>query len=89
MSRPALRDLGNDGMISEIEKEACMRDVPVVYQDGMMDMVEPNVLQRLIESDEIVKFQRSDGWVYPGIDPIRRYVESAYAGPERRLLENL
>lgn len=63
-----------------------MREVPVVYQDGMMDMVEPQVLQNLIEKDEIVKFQRSDGWVYPGIDPIRRMARSSYQGPERRLV---
>ena len=63
-----------------------MKEVPVVYQDGMMDMVEPQVLQNLIEKDEIVKFQRSDGWVYPGIDPIRRMVRSSYQGPERRLV---
>ena len=62
-----------------------MREVPVVYQDGMMDMVEPHILQSLIEQDEIVKFQRSDGWVYPGIDPVRRLKRSSYQGPERRL----
>ncbi len=61
-----------------------MKEVPVVYQDGMMDMVEPAVLQSLIDSDEIVKFQRTDGWVYPGIDPVRRLVRSSYQGPERR-----
>lgn len=61
-----------------------MKEVPVVYQDGMMDMVEPNTLQSLIETDEIVKFQRTDGWVYPGIDPVRRYVRSGYHGQERR-----
>ena len=38
-----------------------MREVSVIYQDGMMDMVKPQKLQGLIESDEIIKFQRSDG----------------------------
>ena len=61
-----------------------MREVTVVYQDGMMDMVEPNSLQSLIETDEIVKFQRFDGWVYPGIDPVRNFSRSGYQGPERR-----
>lgn len=64
-----------------------MKDVAVVYQDGMMDMVQPRILQGLIESDEIVKFQRTDGWVYPGIDPVRRYARSSYQGPERRFLQ--
>lgn len=62
-----------------------MKEVPVVYQDGMMDMVEPKTLQTLIKSDEIVKFQRCDGWVYPGIDPVRRFAQRNYQGPERRL----
>ena len=62
-----------------------MRDVAVVYQDGMMDMVEPQYLQGLIEEDKIVKFQRTDGWVYPGIDPVRRFARSSYQGPERRM----
>ena len=63
-----------------------MREVTVVYQDGMMGIVEPQVLQELIESDEIVKFQRSDSWVYPGIDPVRCLVRSDYQGAERRFM---
>ena len=63
-----------------------MREVAVVYQDGMMDMVEPQILQDLIQEDEIVKFQRADGWVYLGIDPIRRVASMVYQGPERRLM---
>lgn len=65
-----------------------MKEVPVVYQDGMMGTVEPQVLQGLIENDEIVKFQRTAGWVYPGIDPVRRFSHSSYRGPERRLLKS-
>lgn len=62
-----------------------MREVSVVYPDGMMGMVKPQVLQSLIERDAIVKFQRSDGWVYPEIDPVRRLPRSTYQGAERRL----
>lgn len=63
-----------------------MREITVVYQDGMMDMVEPSMLQKLIDAEGIVKFQRSDGWVYPGIDPVRLMPNSSYSGPERRLI---
>jgi len=63
-----------------------MKEVAVVYQDGMMDMVEPKALQSLIATDEIVKFQRTDGWVYPGIDPVRCLSSSTYQGPERRMM---
>ncbi|WP_321371413.1 GSU3473 family protein [uncultured Desulfuromusa sp.] len=61
-----------------------MREVTVIYQDGMMDMVSPSVLQELIDNDDIVKFQRSSGWVYPEIDPVRNLVSSDYQGVERR-----
>jgi len=63
-----------------------MKEVTVVYQDGMMDMVAPMALQQLIDTDEIVKFQRTESWVYPGIDPVRSSINSAYQGPERRTL---
>jgi len=66
-----------------------MKEIPVVYQDGMMDMVDPVILQRLIETDEIVKFQRADGWVYPGIDPVRSNMRPEYQGPERRMMNNI
>jgi hypothetical protein len=63
-----------------------MKEVSVVYQDGMMDMVEPEVLQSLIQNEDIVKFQRADGWAYPGIDQVRRMIRSGYQGSERRML---
>ena len=61
-----------------------MREVSVVYQDGMMGMVKPSVLQRLINNDDIIKFQRASGWVYPEIDPVRNLIPSGYQGTERR-----
>ncbi|MCK4503365.1 MAG: hypothetical protein KAU22_10045 [Desulfuromonadales bacterium] len=60
-------------------------EISIVYQDGMMDMVSPLKLQKLINHDGIIKFQRSDGWVYPEIDPVRNLSDSSYRGPERRL----
>lgn len=62
-----------------------MREVTVIYQDGMMDMVEPSMLQRLIDNDDIIKFQRSSGWVYPEIEPVRSLDPSDYQGVERRI----
>lgn len=63
-----------------------MLSVPVVYEDGLMDQVDPLSLQILIEEETIVKFQRRDGWAYVGVDPTRRGQGHAYAGPERRQL---
>ncbi|MEE4254732.1 MAG: hypothetical protein V2I50_11890 [Desulfuromusa sp.] len=61
-----------------------MKEVSVVYHDGMMDMVKPSTLQRLIDNDGIIKFQRSTGWVYPEIDPVRSGPSPSYQGAERR-----
>lgn len=61
-----------------------MLSVPIVYEDGMMDQVDPRSLQVLIEAEMIVKFQRGEGWAYIGLDPIRRSDRDEYAGPERR-----
>jgi hypothetical protein len=61
-----------------------MLSVPVVYEDGMMDQVDPRSLQVLIEEEVIVKFQRGEGWAYVGVDPVRNKQRADYPGPERR-----
>jgi len=62
-----------------------MRVISVIYSDGMLDMVSPLRLQKLIRSGDIVKFQRSDSWVYPDIDRVRGSFVSGYQGDERRV----
>ncbi len=62
-----------------------MQEISVVYADGMMDMVPASQLQSLIDGEDIIKFQRQDGWVYLGVDPVRIRPAVAYRGPERRL----
>lgn len=61
-----------------------MNEISVIYSDGMMGLVPVNRLQELIDRESIIKFQRQDGWVYPGIDPVRKRKHSSYGGPERR-----
>ena len=61
-----------------------MLSVPVVYEDGMMEQVDPRSLQVLIEEEVIIKFQRAEGWAYVGVDPVRRKQRADYPGPERR-----
>lgn len=45
--------------------------IQVNYADGRNDYVKGFVLDRLIETKEIVKFKRSSGWVTIGVDPVR------------------
>ncbi len=61
-----------------------MSEITVIYADGMMDNITSDRLQELIDADAIIKFQRQDGWVYPGIDPVRKRNYTSYHGPERR-----
>ncbi len=61
-----------------------MDEISVIYIDGMMGSAAADRLQELIDDDAIIKFQRHDGWVYPGIDPVRKREHTSYSGPERR-----
>ncbi len=48
-----------------------MAEIEVVYIDGMFGFVSPQELDRLIESERIVKFLRGNAWAYLGVDPTR------------------
>lgn len=62
--------------------------IRVVYTDGRNDMVQPFVLDRLIEKEALLSFQRATGWVVMGVDPVRRpkHQQIPYAGIDRRQL---
>jgi hypothetical protein len=53
--------------------------------EGYYDYVKPQLLDRLIESEEIISFYRNSGVVVLGIDAIRAPRETPYAGAERRM----
>ena len=55
----------------------------VQYNTGKYDMVKESLLDKLIASGSIVRFQRSTDWVLVGCDRIRRNGDG-YAGLERR-----
>ena len=58
--------------------------IKVMYQNNEIEMVEAFQLDKLISSNEIKKFLRSEGWVTVGIDPIRKESRVNYKGSERR-----
>ncbi|SPQ00501.1 conserved hypothetical protein [Candidatus Sulfobium mesophilum] len=45
--------------------------ITVVYQDGKQDLVDPLVLKKLLASDKVKRFLRSDGWAIVGRSPMR------------------
>lgn len=46
--------------------------IHVIRSNNHYDYVKDFMLDSLIDSQEVIKFQRSSGWVTPGIDPVRR-----------------
>jgi hypothetical protein len=59
--------------------------IRVQYDDNRYDMLKDVRLEEMITSKQITRFQRSDGWVTIGIDPVRgTKTDFTYSGPERR-----
>jgi hypothetical protein len=59
--------------------------IRVQYPDNRFDMVQGFLLDSLIQARRISKFQRSEGWVTIGVDPVRGMnADAPYKGPERR-----
>jgi hypothetical protein len=59
--------------------------IRVIYQNGKYDMVMGFMLDQLIKNYGIRAFKRSNGWVAPGVDPIRAPGEGdGFAGEDRR-----
>jgi hypothetical protein len=58
--------------------------IRVLYQNDKYDYVADFVLDELIATGKVKKFQRSDGWVTIGQDAIRGVGGNRYGGPERR-----
>jgi hypothetical protein len=54
--------------------------------DGLYDMVQPHILDKMLEEGSIMRFMRSVGWVSVATDAIRACGRSSYQymGVERR-----
>lgn len=59
--------------------------VRILRNMGYYDYVKPQMLDRLIETEEIISFYRTSGPVVLGVDPVRRAENKSYTGEERRL----
>ena len=58
--------------------------INVIYRNGVKDHISPALLETLINSSQIEKFERSSGWVRVGIDQVRHVAETNFSGVERR-----
>jgi len=57
--------------------------IKVMYKNGTIGEIESYRLDGLIHANKIKKFQRSSGWVTPGVDPIREVREDYLEVPKR------
>jgi len=58
--------------------------IRVIRADSRHDMVKEYQLDDLIDRGEIVKFQRSSGWVTIGVDPVRVRRQATHREQDRR-----
>ncbi len=47
--------------------------IRVVYNDNKYDFVKPARLDEMLKAGSISMFQRSNGWVRVGFDPLRKF----------------
>jgi hypothetical protein len=62
------------------------RLIRVELKDGSICRMAIKAFNLFLAQGKIVKFQRADGWVTVGVDPLRKMTQdSPYIGPERRI----
>jgi hypothetical protein len=59
--------------------------INVVYTNGVTEQINSSLLDTLIASKRVNRFERADGWVEVGIDVIRGMGGPGYVGGDRRL----
>jgi hypothetical protein len=59
--------------------------IRVELKDGTICRMAIKAFNLFLSQDKIMRFERSDGWVIVGKDPLRCPVNNkSYSGPERR-----
>lgn len=62
------------------------RLIRVELKDGSICRMAVKAFNLFLTQGKIVKFERSDGWVTVGVDPLREMTQDRfYNGPERRI----
>ncbi|RLB60992.1 MAG: hypothetical protein DRH08_14545 [Deltaproteobacteria bacterium] len=59
--------------------------IRVMHNKGHYDYVKPQLLDRLIATEEIISFYRNGGVVVLGVDRVRSSRKTPYNGFERRI----
>ncbi len=62
--------------------------IRIEYRSGYFDMVDQDLLTRLLAADRVLKFWRSTGWVYVRRDALRRMGRNSHVVQENQLKSN-
>lgn len=63
--------------------------IPVMLKNGDELKVDKEQLQSLLSSNQVLCFQRSDGWAFVGYDKLRGLSGGLYFGMDRRQEDSL
>ncbi|BCR05094.1 hypothetical protein DESUT3_21630 [Desulfuromonas versatilis] len=58
--------------------------IKVLFKNGKQERVTPKYLDHLINLQQVARFERTEGWITPGLDPTRAMKSKPYRGRERR-----
>jgi len=58
--------------------------IRIVYRTGEEDLVSPKFLDILLYLNQVQMFQRTDGWVVVGVDPLRSPQPGTFSGTNQR-----
>ena len=58
--------------------------IRVMYDDGKFDMVKPQMLDTLLETNRVTSFKRNEGWAVVGRDALRKSRLQGHKGVEKR-----
>ncbi|MFC1779448.1 GSU3473 family protein [Thermodesulfobacteriota bacterium] len=58
--------------------------ISVMYDDGQFDMVKPQMLDTLLETNRVTSFKRDEGWAVVGRDALKSNRSQGHKGLERR-----
>jgi hypothetical protein len=88
LSKQEVRFTGLRNSCRRKRKEVIRMLIHVMYPGSTYDYVKEFMLDKLIETRKIASFQRANGWVSIGADPVRaENKQKSYYGIEKRKTE--
>lgn len=58
--------------------------IRIIYRTGQEDVVTPKFLDILLYLGQVQMFERNEGWVVVGVDPLRGSEQTSHSGTDQR-----